>query len=131
MLNKVLYRNGASSMWHAQEHFNSYTQPIINLVSAHILARVWLCLFYTFLAVFLFVCLFYKIKTKEHSNLHKATLLRRFRFYVGEIQGFTIKYKDFSRLCEPCSKTTSKDELDIRRVTLKYFVKGFNFDALN
>ena len=80
---------------------------------------------------FYLLCLFYKIKTKEHSNLHKATLLRRFRFYVGEIQGFTIKYKDFSRLCEPCSKTTSKDELDIRRVTLKYFVKGFNFDALN
>ena len=33
---------------------------------------------------FFFVCLFYKIKTEEHSNLHNATLLWRFRFYVGE-----------------------------------------------
>ena len=93
----------------AQEHFNSYTQPLINLVSAHILARVRLCLFQLHNSLqFVFVCLFYKIKTEEHSNLHNATLLRRFRFYVGEnsrtFQDRIAEFKDFSRLCEPCEK---------------------------
>ena len=68
---------------------------------------------------------FCKIKMEEHSNLHNATLLRLFRFCWGKFkdfsrpysgiqglfkdfwqsrtfQGFTTKYKDFSRLCEPC-----------------------------
>ena len=90
-------------MWHAQEHFNPYTQLLINLVSAHILARVWLCLFYTILCSFFSsVCLFYKIKTEEHSNLHNATLLRGFRFYVGEnsrtFQEHFVEFKDFSRI---------------------------------
>ena len=130
MVKTALYRHFAAkpmptqrfnSMWHAQEHYNSYTQPLINLVSAHLVARVRLCLFYI---VFFF---FYKLTTAEHSNLHNATLLRLFRSYVGEnsrtfqdlileFKDFsrmfgnrglfkdlvTIKYKDFSRLCGPC-----------------------------
>ena len=74
-----------------KDHFNSYTQPLINLVSAHILARVRLVSFFTD-----------KIKTEEHPNLHSATLLRRFRFYVGEnsrtFQDRIVEFKDFSRI---------------------------------
>ena len=86
-----------------KEHLNSYTQPLINLVSVHILAPVRLCLFYTILSSFFLLCLFYKIKTEEHSNLHNATLLRLFRFYVvGEnsriFQDFIAEFKDFSRI---------------------------------
>ena len=92
----------SSQLHMAQEHFNSYTQPLINLVSAHILARVRLCFFAVFLFVCLFVCHFYKIKTEEHGNLHHATLLRRFRFYVGEnsrtFQDRIVEFKDFSRI---------------------------------
>ena len=89
----------------AQEHFNSYTQPLINLVSAHILARVRLCLFQLHNSLqFVFVCLFYKIKTKEHSNLQNATLLRCFRFCVGEnsrtFQDCIVEFKDFSRILD-------------------------------
>ena len=88
-------------MWHAQEHCNSYTQPLINLVSAHILARVRLYFFTQFFAV-VFLFLFYKIKTKEHSNIHNATLLQRFRFYVEEnsrtFQDRIVEFKDFSRI---------------------------------
>ena len=99
-------------MWHAQEHYNSYTQPLINLVSAHILGRVRFCLkFYIILCIF-----FYKIKTKEHPNLHDTTFLVLFRVYVGEnsrtFQDLNMEFKDFSRiyskiqelsrLCKPC-----------------------------
>ena len=66
-------------------------------MSAHILARVLL----TSLQFF-FGCVFCKIKTKEHSNLHNATLVRRFRFYVGEnsrtFQDRIVEFKDFSRI---------------------------------
>ena len=48
-----------------KEHFNSYTQPLINLVSAHILARVQLCLFYTILCSFSFCVSFTKLKRKN------------------------------------------------------------------
>ena len=51
---------------------------------------------------FFFVCHFYKIKTEEHLNLHNATLLRRFRFYVGEnsrtFQDRIVEFKNFSRI---------------------------------
>ena len=51
---------------------------------------------------FFLLCLFYKIKTEEHSNLHNAILLRRFRFYVGEnsrtFQDSIVEFKDFSRI---------------------------------
>ena len=51
---------------------------------------------------FFFVCLFYIIRTEEHSNLHNATLLRRFRFFVGEnlrtFQDRIMEFKDFSRI---------------------------------
>ena len=81
-----------------KEHFNSYTQPLINLASAHILARF----FCTILCSFFLLCLFYKIKTEEYSNLHNATLLRLFRFYVGEnsmtFRGCIVEFKDFSRI---------------------------------
>ena len=54
------------------------------------------------LCSFFFVCHFYKIKTEEHRNLHNATLLRRFRFYVGEnsrtFQDRIVEFKDFSRI---------------------------------
>ena len=70
----------ASSMWYAQEHYNSYTQPLINLVSAHTVACAWPCVFLHNSSQFFFC----KVKTKEHDNLHNATLLRLFRFYVGE-----------------------------------------------
>ena len=85
-------------MWHAQEHYNSYTQPLINLVSAHILGRVRFCLkFYIILCIF-----FYKIKTKEHPNLHDTTFLVLFRVYVGEnsrtFQDLIVEFKDFSRI---------------------------------
>ena len=57
-----------------------------------------LCFFFAF---FLFV-FFYKIRTEEHSNLHNATLLRRFGFYVGEnsrtFQDRIVEFKDFSRI---------------------------------
>ena len=86
-------------MWHAQEHYNLYTQPLINLVSAHILGRVRFCLkFYIILCIF-FV---YKIKTKEHPNLHDTTFLVLFRVYVGEnsrtFQDLIVEFKDFSRI---------------------------------
>ena len=86
-------------MRHAQEHYNSYTQPLINLVSAHILGRVRFCLkFYIILCIF-FV---YKIKTKEHPNLHDTTFLVLFRVYVGEnsrtFQDLIEEFKDFSRI---------------------------------
>ena len=55
---------------------------------------------FQFFAVFL--CLFCKIKTEEHSKLHNATLLRSFRFYVGEnsrtFQDRIVEFKDFSRI---------------------------------
>ena len=55
-----------------------------------------------FAVFFFFVCLFYKIKTEEHSNLRNATLLQRFRFYVGEnsrtFQDRIVEFKDFSRI---------------------------------
>ena len=87
-----------SSMWHAQEHYNSHTQPLINLVSAHILGRVRFCLkFYIILCIF-----FYKIKTKEHPNLHDTFFLVLFRVYVGEnsrtFQDLIVEFKDFSRI---------------------------------
>ena len=86
-------------MWHAQEHYNSYTQPLINLVSAHILGRVRFCLkFYIILCIFFF----YKIKTKEHPNLHDTTFLVLFRVYFGEnsrtFQDLIVEFKDFSRI---------------------------------
>ena len=85
-------------MWHVQEHYNLYTQPLINLVSAHILGRVRFCLkFYIILCIF-----FYKIKTKEHPNLHDTTFLVLFRVYVGEnsrtFQDLIVEFKDFSRI---------------------------------
>ena len=88
----------ASSMWHTQEHYNSYTQPLINMVSAHIVACAWPCVFLHNSSQ-LFFC---KVKTKEHYNLHNATLLRLFRFYVGEnsrtFQDLVLEFKDFSRI---------------------------------
>ena len=112
-------------MWHAQEHYNSYTQPLINLVSAHILGRVRFCLkFYIILCIF-----FYKIKTKEHPNLHDTTFLVLFRVYVGEnsktfhdlieefkdfstrtFQGFTLKFKDFSKTVRTLDTTFKVEE---------------------
>ena len=77
---------------------------------------------YTILSQFFF----YKVKTEEHYNFHNfaATFQilcwRKFkdfsRPYIGiqgllkdvwqsrTFQGLTLKYKDFSRLCEPCHK---------------------------
>ena len=86
-------------MWHAQEHFNSYTQPLMNLVSALILARVQLFLFYAILCSF---CFSYKIKMEEYPNLHNATLLQCFRLYFGEnsrtFQDLIVEFMNFSRI---------------------------------
>ena len=61
-------------------------QLIFNLVSAHILARVRLCLFYTILCSFFF----------------GLSFLQRFRFYVGEnsrtFQDCRVEFKDLSRI---------------------------------
>ena len=52
-------------MWHAQERFNSYSKPLINLVSVHILAHVRLCLFNSLQ----FFCVFFaKLKQKNTLN---------------------------------------------------------------
>ena len=98
-------------MWHAQERFNSYSKPLMNLVSAHILARVRLYLFNSLQ----FFCLFCKVKTEEHSKLHNATLLRTELQILcwGKFNDFSriyykILYKDFSRLCEPYKFAGSK-----------------------
>ena len=116
-------------MWHAQEHFNLYTQPLINLVLAHILASVRLCLFFTqFFAVFCLFVFFTKLKWKNTliftiplycDALDSMGKFKAFpRPYSGiqglfkefwksrTLHGFTTKYKDFSRLCEPCIKTS-------------------------
>ena len=86
-------------MWHAQERYNSYTQPLINLASAHIVACAWPCIFLTNSSQFFFLC---KVKTEEHYNLHNATSPRLFRFYVGEnsrtFQDLLLEFKDFSRI---------------------------------
>ena len=111
-----------------KKHFNSYTQPLINLVSAHILACVRICLFYTILCRFSFCVSFTKLKRKN-TLIFKMQLCcnlqilcsGRFkdfsRPYGGiqglfkdfwqprTFQGFTLKFKDFSRLCEPCRST--------------------------
>lgn len=87
-----------SSMWHVQEHYNSWTQQLINLVSAHTVTCAWPGVFLHNSLYFFFFC---KVKTKEHYNLHIATL--KFEFSpTWKLQRLTIKYKDFSRLCEPC-----------------------------
>ena len=60
----------------------------------------WLVFFFPFLHNSFFF--FYKIKTEENSNLHNATLLRRFRFCVGKnsrtFQDRIVEFKDFSRI---------------------------------
>ena len=74
-----------------------YTTPDKSGVGSHFgsCSALLLCSFF-------FVCHFYKIKTEEHGNLHNATLLRRFRFYVGEnsrtFQDRIVEFKDFSRI---------------------------------
>ena len=95
-------------MWHAQEHYNSYTQPLINLVSAHILGRVRFCLkFYIILCIFFFTklkrknTLIFTIQLSWYSSesmLAKIqglfkTLSRNSRTF----QGF-LAFKDFSRI---------------------------------
>ena len=105
-------------MWHAQEHYNLYTQPLINLVSAHILGRVRFCLkFYLILCIFFFTklkrknTLIFTIQLSWYSSesmLAKIqglfkTLSRNSRTF----QGF-LAFKDFSRLCEPCDGFSAK-----------------------
>ena len=105
-------------MWHAQECFNSYSKPLINLVSAHILARVRLCLLHSLQ----FFCVFFaKLKQKNTLNFTMQFCCEASDSMLGKIKGlysgiqglfkdfwqswtfqeFTIKYKDFSRLYEP------------------------------
>ena len=93
------------------QHFNSVKSSQLHVACTrafqliYTTADQWLvfsfALFTQFFAVF-FVCLFYKIKTEEHSNLHNATLLRRFRFYVWEnsrtFQGRIVEFQDFLRI---------------------------------
>ena len=99
-------------MWHAQEHYNSYTQPLINLVSAHILGRVRFCLkFYIILCIFFFTklkrknTLIFTIQLSWYSSesmLAKIQgLFKTLSWNSRTFQGFTLKFKDFSRLCEP------------------------------
>ena len=99
-------------MWHAQEHYNLYTQPLINLVSAHILGRVRFCLkFYIILCIFFFTklkrknTLIFTIQLSWYSSesmLAKIQgLFKTLSWNSRTFQGFTLKFKDFSRLCEP------------------------------
>ena len=77
-------------MWHAQEHFNLYTQPLINLVLAHILASVRLCLFFTqFFAVFCLFVFFTKLKWKN-------TLIFTIPLYCDALDSMG-KFKAFPR----------------------------------
>ena len=103
-------------MWHAQERFNSYSKPLINLVSAHILACVRLCLFNSFQFFFVF---FAKLKQKNTLNFTMQQILCWGKFkdfsrpYSGiqglfknfwqsrTFQGFTIKYKTFQDCANP------------------------------
>ena len=102
-----------SSMWHAQEHYNSYTQLLINLVSAHILGRVRFCLkFYIILCIFFFTKLKRKntlIFTIQLSWYSSESMLAKIQGLFKTLwwnsrtfQGFSLKFKYFSRLCEHC-----------------------------
>ena len=56
-----------------------YTTTDQSGASSHFGKSLALPFFTQFFAFFFF---FYKIKTEEHSNLHNATLLQRFRFWA-------------------------------------------------
>ena len=99
-------------MWHAQEHFNSCTQLLVNLELPHILTGVRLCLFYGILCGFFCLSFFMRLSCDtSDSMLGKIQgLLKTVQWNSRTFQevwqsrtfrGFTIKYKDFSRLREP------------------------------
>ena len=96
-------------MWHAQEHYNSYTQPLINLVLAHSLGRVRFCLKILHNSLHFF---FTKLKWKNTLIFTiQLSWYWLFRVYVGEnsrtfqdlivdsrtFQGF-LAFKDSSRI---------------------------------
>ena len=77
-----------SCMWHAQEHHKSYTQPLVNLVSARSLAHV--------------VGYFHNTKRKNTLTHTMQLFFDSYRFYVGEnsrtFQDLIKEFKDFSSM---------------------------------
>ena len=101
-------------MRHAQEHYNSYTQPLINLVSAHILGRVRFCLkFYIILCIFFFTklkrknTLIFTIQLSWYSSesmLGKIQgLFKTLTWNSRTFQGFTLKFKNFQDCANPAA----------------------------
>ena len=88
-------------MWHEKVFQLIHTTAHQSGVSSHFGSCLALSFLHNSLQFFL-LCLFYKIKTEEHSNLQNATLLQRFRFYVREdsrtFQDRIVEFKDFSRI---------------------------------